>query len=292
MPNALIVGAPKCGTTSLADALRGHSDVFIPYRKELSFFHADDTYQRGFEWYQAFFDEASGEKVRLEATPDYFASEKARDRIATHIPNCKMIFVLRDPVARAHSHYWARARTGREVRSLAEVLRDELNAPMDEQGYMLRNGFFGAHLAGYMDVFDTSQLLVLRMEELAASPTETLARVQSFLEIAPELTAFPKSNVAVEARSDAVQSAMQSVIKSQGFAKTALRAVFPDRVRVRVRKAIRRLNSNPAAKPPLEAEDRELLEETYASDIARLETLLGTDLSAWRARSQTAGPDA
>ncbi len=82
LPEFLIVGAPKCGTTSLADALSQHPDLFIPERKELGFF--DKNWERGMTWLAQYFEQARSEQLRGEATPDYFATPLAAERIAAH----------------------------------------------------------------------------------------------------------------------------------------------------------------------------------------------------------------
>jgi hypothetical protein len=283
LPNALIGGAPKCGTTSLADALTGHPDIFIPYRKELSFFHVDRNYERGLDWYERFFVEGSDKPIRIEATPDYLASQDSCRRIREDLPACRLIFLIRDPVARAHSHYWFRVRTGRESRTFIEALRDEQQSPDDPKGYLIRYGQYAEQLRRYFDAFQREQILVMRFSALIRTPEASLRSVQEFLGVSPMVTTLPNSNPASEVRSEALQDAVRRVTIDRGPVTQSLRAVVPSKIRYRLRQGLKRLNARPAAKPPLELAAREILVGVYRSELDDLEALLGVQLDDWRA---------
>jgi len=282
LPNALIGGAPKCGTTSLADALAGHPDIFIPYRKELSFFHADSNYERGLDWYERFFVEGSDKPIRLEATPDYLASRKSCRRIREDLPGCKLIFLIRDPVARAHSHYWFRVRSGRESRTFAEALRDEQRSPDDPNCYLIRYGQYAEQLRWYFDAFQREQILVMRFSALTRTPEASLRNVQEFLGVSPMVMTLPNSNPASEVRSAALQDVVRRVTSDRGPITQGLRAVVPSKIRYRLRQGLKRLNARPAAKPPIESMTREILAGIYGPELDDLEVLLGVELDAWR----------
>ncbi len=283
LPNALIGGAPKCGTTSLADALAGHPDIFIPYRKELSFFHADSNYERGLEWYERFFVEGSNKPIRLEATPDYLASRESCRRIRENLPGCKLIFLIRDPVERAHSHYWFRVRSGRESRTCAEALRDEQRSPDDPNCYLIRYGQYAEQLRRYFDAFEREQILVMRFSALTRTPEASLRSVQEFLGVSPRVTTLPNSNPAYEVRSTVLQDAVRRLTSDRGPITQSLRAVVPSKIRYQLRQGLKRLNARPVAKPPLESEAREILAGIYRPEIDDLEALLGVRFDEWRA---------
>ena len=283
LPNALIGGAPKCGTTSLAAALAGHPDIFIPYRKELSFFNADSNYERGLDWYGRFFREGSEKPIRLEATPDYLASEESCRRIWGDLPSCRLIFLVRDPVARAHSHYWFRVRSGRESRAFVEALRDEQRSPDDPDCYLIRHGQYAEQLRRYFDAFQREKILVVRFSELTRRPQASLQHVHEFLGVPPMITTLPNSNPASEVRSELLQHAVRRVTSDRGPITQALRAVVPSKIRYRLRQELKRLNARPVTKPPLAPEAQEILVGVYLPELGRLETLLGVQLDEWRA---------
>jgi hypothetical protein len=283
LPNALIGGAPKCGTTSLAEALAGHPDIFIPYRKELSFFHADSNYERGLDWYAHFFREGSEKPIRLEATPDYLASAESSRRIRNDLPGCRLIFLIRDPAARAHSHYWFRARSGRESRAFVEALRDEQRSPDDPDCYLIRYGQYAEQLRRYCEAFDREQILVMRFSELTRAPEESLRSVQEFLGLRPLVTALPNSNPASEVRSEVLQHAVRRVTTDRGPMMQTLRTVVPSKFRYRLRQGLKRLNARPVVNPPIEAEAKEILVGVYRPELDQIEALLGVQLDDWRA---------
>ncbi len=118
LPNFLIIGAAKAGTTSLYDLLKQHPQIYLSFVKEPMFFSHDDNYRRGPEWYaRAFFSGAQGCLERGEASPHYlYWSEKVAPRIKMvygQMP-VKYIVILRDPVERAYSWYWNMVKEGME----------------------------------------------------------------------------------------------------------------------------------------------------------------------------------
>src|SRR5947208_14127778 len=102
LPDFLIVGAMKAGTTSLAAWLRAHPDVFMPPQKEIHFF--DAQWERGVPWYADQFAGAPEGALVGEATPAYMVTTAFLDRMASVVPNARLLVVLREPVARAWSH--------------------------------------------------------------------------------------------------------------------------------------------------------------------------------------------
>src|SRR5688572_14326389 len=112
LPDFLIVGAMRSGTTSLHKYLQAHPDVFVASGKEVHFF--DRRYGRGLDWYRSRFAGVTTERVVGEATPAYMYDENAIARIAHDLPDARLIVVLRNPVDRAYSHYWRNRSRGRE----------------------------------------------------------------------------------------------------------------------------------------------------------------------------------
>lgn len=274
LPELLIVGAPKCGTTSLADALGRHPDLFIPERKEPSFF--DVNWERGMPWFEAYFAAARPGQLRGEATPEYFATPAAAERIARTNPACKLIVLARDPVARAHSHYWFRRNTGRERRSLDEVIAEETaSAEATAAGYLVRHGMYGANLDTYRAHFPAEQLLVLGFDELVREPARVLAEVQRFLGVAPRDLALEQANAARKPYALPVSRAIQWFGRYDGLPKRVLRRLVGEMARKRLRGSLLRFVSKPERNPPLPAETRARLRELYAADSARFQRAIG-----------------
>lgn len=205
LPNFLIIGAQRCGTTSLYSYLVQHPWVSPAWAKELDFF--SKNFAKGLAWYRSQFP-TSLERVyaqylrqrRLltgEASPSYMIYPHAPRRAWQIIPGAKLIALLRNPVDRAYSHFQAMVKAGVERLSFEEAieaeperLRTELERiRRDEQYYSLTcdnycylsRGLYRDQLDAWMVFFPKEQLLILQSEELFADPPGVLARVFEFL---------------------------------------------------------------------------------------------------------------
>ena len=104
LPDFICIGVQRAGTTWLYECLKEHPEVFVPETKELHFFN--DNYEKGIEFYSQYFEEAdSVNQVIGELTPNYYHDIQALQRISQKLPNVKVILILREPIARAYSHY-------------------------------------------------------------------------------------------------------------------------------------------------------------------------------------------
>ncbi|MGC9360471.1 MAG: sulfotransferase family protein [Anaerolineae bacterium] len=202
LPDYVIIGAQKAGTTSLQKALARHPDVCTSLVKEVHYF--DLHYDQGERWYRAHFcrdvSQARAEKpghpvVTGEATPFYLAHPMAAERAAHTIPDARLIVLLRDPVERAYSQYAHEVRLGHEhatvhnafARELALGADDERIGPLgidawtlSHRSYLYR-GLYAKQLAAWFARFDADQFLILRSEDYFAEPVETLDQVCAFL---------------------------------------------------------------------------------------------------------------
>lgn len=167
-----VVGAQKCGTTSLHMYLSQHPKLFLPAQKETEFFYRDDYFRRGGEWYlQTYFSSAKEGQTLGEVCPQYMFSEDVPERIHRVFPCARIVFMLRDPITRAYSHYRMSVRRGREKRSFERVLDEELEAGAvqdrsrePDYGYVYF-GEYGRILGSYMKVFPRRQLKVVFTED-------------------------------------------------------------------------------------------------------------------------------
>ena len=207
LPDFLILGAQKAGTTALYAYLRWHPAITGPSWKEVSYF--DRHYRRGPSWYRGNFPVQARGRLVGEASPGYVFHPLAPERVKATVPDAKLIVLLRDPVARAHSHYHHETLLGREPLSFQEAVEAEPERTRGEEERMVRDpayfsqtwwdytylarGRYAEQLERWLAVFPREQLLVLASEELAAAPAETYARVLEFLG-APdhELKGYPQ----------------------------------------------------------------------------------------------------
>jgi hypothetical protein len=196
LPDFLIIGAQKAGTTALYAYLRWHPGITGPSWKEVSFF--DRHYDRGERWYRGQFPLRARGRLVGEASPGYLFHPLAPARVKETVPDARLIALLRNPVDRALSQYHFEVALGREPLSFDEALDAEperLRADPQawwDHGYVAR-GRYAEQLERWWLAFPREQLLVLTSEELAADPGRTYARVLAFLGVEPhELGDYPR----------------------------------------------------------------------------------------------------
>ena len=209
LPDFLILGAQKGGTTALYSYLRRHPSITGPSWKEVSYF--DRHYVRGEAWYRGNFPNKARTRGKLvgEASPSYLFHPLAPERVRADILNAKLVALLRNPVDRALSHYNHEVALGREPLSFEAALAaeearlaGEVERLVAEPRYFSREwwshtyqarGRYAEQLDRWLAVFPREQLLILPSEDLAAEPERTHARVLDFLGAAPHrLDAYPR----------------------------------------------------------------------------------------------------
>lgn len=207
LPDFLIIGAEKCGTTSLYEYLARHPCVFPSRGKEISYF--DKKFEKKFSWYKLFFPLKwekffikklwKKEFITGEATPRYLNHPLVPKRIAKLIPNVKIIIMLRNPIDRAYSHYQMEYDYGRDQLSFEDAIQKEDERIEGEfekmeklENYYSPKYYWFSHLkAGiYLDqierwhkFFPKEQFLIIKSEDLYENPTETYNQVLKFLNL-------------------------------------------------------------------------------------------------------------
>jgi hypothetical protein len=196
LPDFIIGGAPRSGTTWLYALLDRHPAIYMakPIKPEPKFFLVDHLYERGLAYYATtWFGDVPAGVAAGEKSTDYLESATAAARIAHDLPSVRMIFLLREPVARAYSNYlWTRM-NGLEQEPFARALEleDERERTLPERWKFTRpfsyfsRGVYADLLAPYVTCFPRRQMLVLKFEDLAASPTAVATTVHRFLGVPP-----------------------------------------------------------------------------------------------------------
>lgn len=187
-----VCGAQKGGTTSLFAHFRDHPDLSHPAVKELHFFDDDgrDWRNPDYRRLEAAFSRFDSDRPRYEMTPATAFWPGALERLARYNPQARLIFVLRDPLERAFSHWRMERARGAESLPFAEAIRDgrrrihEGPEVLRRHSYVER-GFYAAQAERALALFPHEQVLFLRSEDLAQDHRATLARIARFLGIAP-----------------------------------------------------------------------------------------------------------
>ncbi len=267
LPDFVIIGAMRAGSTSLARYVGAHPGVSMPSRKELHFF--DWQWDRGIEWYRARFRDATPGTIAGEATPIYMVYREAMERLASAIPEARLLVVLRDPVARAYSHYWYNRMLGFEPLGFREALEAEGRRPSgvtDRRTFdYVERGRYLKQLERVCELFPREALHVVILEELVDAPADTYRAVCRFLGIDDS---FLPANVGEPMNSHAVY-------RSKALAKVARALPEP------LRRVARRMNRREERYDPMDEEIGRELALRFRLENDALAAWLGNDLTAW-----------
>jgi len=194
LPDFIIGGAPRSGTTWLYELLDRHPRVHMakPLKPEPKFFLVDSTYAKGLQFYSdTWFAAAPPDLLTGEKSTDYLESPVAAERIARDLPQARLIFILREPADRAYSNYlWSRM-NGIETESLetALTLEEERERTLPARWRFARpfsyfsRGLYADLLQPYFDRFPRQQILVVKFEDIMSQPAALAQRVHRFLGI-------------------------------------------------------------------------------------------------------------
>ncbi len=296
MPNFLILGAAKSGTTALWFSLRQHPDIFMGPRKEPNFFCGDEilTYCNGpgdfkydvlsLEDYQALYAGATHEKARGEASNSnlYFSSSCAR--IRQYVPEAKLIALLRHPADRAFSAYMHLRRDGREtVEDFGEALALEAEREAlywARMWHLTKVGRYYEQLKPFFDTFDHAQIRVYLYDDFSADPLAVLQDIFRFLEVDPTFeptikTGINRTGVPKYPR---VNALVGKVLDRPNPIRFVSRRLFPEVTRHRVSQYLRGRN---LIRPRIPPDIRRHLTAEFEEEILHLQDLIGRDLSGW-----------
>jgi hypothetical protein len=272
LPNLLVIGAAKCGTTSLHEYLDLHPEVAMSREKELDFFVEEKSWGRGVEWYERQFAAAP---VRGESSPSYTAHPRYRgvpERIRRVVPEAKLVYLVRDPIDRILSHFAHR----QVVRPGA--LEDAFADPGRREGLVAPSRYW-LQLEQYLERFPAERILVVDSDELRARRVETLERVFAFLGVDPTFRspAFTATHnrVAQHSRPNRAGRLLG------GALRRALSAERAQVLRERAPAALKAPFRTPVERPALSPELREQLEEELRDDVERLRAHTGQAFAAW-----------
>jgi hypothetical protein len=196
LPDFIIGGAPRSGTTWLCHLLDKHPDVYIarPLKPEPKFFLVDEVYSCGIDYYaRNWFSDIGAAKRAGEKTTNYLESPAAAARIRQHLPHVRLIFIFREPAERAFSNFlWSRM-NGMETEDFptALALEEQRERTVDGElrftrphAYFAR-GLYAEMLRVYFELFPRPQILCLRFEDIVGQPAALASRLHRFLEVEP-----------------------------------------------------------------------------------------------------------
>ena len=273
LPNLVVIGGLKCGTTSLHHYLNLHPEIAMSRPKELNFFVRELNWALGPDWYASHFDRDA--PVRGESSPHYtnlprFAgvAERMRELLGSE---ARVIYMVRDPIDRMLSHYLHNVGGGYEQRPLEEALADAGSAYFARSRYAMQ-------LTPYLDAFGNERVHVVAREELGAERDATMRGVFEFCGVEPSFRSdqFDRQWETGSGKGSGGFRLMDRAVRLPG-----LRAVdrnfdrLPESLRWLAERVVHEPQTGAAPKPVLAAQLRERLQGLLADDIVRLERITG-----------------
>lgn len=274
LPNFLVIGAQRSGTTWLDRKLRTHPNIYLPdRRKEVHFF--DKYYDRRLEWYQGFFPspELAGDYSAIgEISPMYLFDLAAPARIHECLPDCKLIAILRNPAERAYSQYRLWVSSNGERRDFLTVLQNHPG--------IFERGLYSVQIGRYLEFFSLSDIHVIIFENIHDDPQSALNEISGFLSVDPDLFDSREMGWRMDTTHRPGFPRALAIAKRLG---NSLRASDLDWVIDSAKKlGARSWFGNRGKLPGLDQDIKEMLLARYEADINSLEAMLEIDLSFWR----------
>ncbi len=291
-PNFFIVGAAKSGTTSLADNLRQHPQVFMSPLKEPAYFVKDEG-NNDFDEYVSLFKDAGDAIAIGEATTGYLFDEDAPYAIKEHFPDAKIIIILRNPVDMAYSYWrYTRGIGGNESKSFEQAISaNEIKYRNTEEFrrkainwwgsylYLERASYYG-QVKRYLDVFGRDRVMVYIFEEFIKSHEVSYKDIFTFLGVDTDFTPdFRVSNEGVELRSEFIKKLL---LFNHPFLKRLLKRLMPVEHWGKIKAFLSKINIKKGVRREMKPETRKRLEAFFREDIRMLEGLLGREIQAWK----------
>jgi len=303
LPNFLITGAAKSGTTSLYCYLRQHPDIFMPDLKEPHFFrfynmpddafekeifpNSSDEYVRDFEYYQRLFTKCLPDyKAVGEASSAYlFYHERTIPNIKKFLPDwqkTKIIIILRNPVEASFSHYLMYKIRGSESLSFEQAMEHEHER--FEKGFdsltHFRRFYYSAQVKAYLENFQNTKVFLY--DDLQNNQLGLIQDMYAFLEV--DSTFIPDTEIKYNATGTPKSMFLHNFLTRPNFLKKVARPVISmvssDEKIFQMIEVVKRKNLN-ASKPVISEHTLARLTECYREDILRLQGLINRDLSHW-----------
>jgi len=272
LPNLVVVGGLKCGTTSLHHYLNLHPGVEMSRPKELNFFVAELNWPLGPDWYASNFSGRA--PVRGESSPHYTNRprfEGVAERMRSVVADARLVYMVRDPIDRMLSHYLHNVGGGYDDRTLADAFADP------ESAYVTRSRYF-FQLEPYLEAFGPERIEIVGREELKRDRPATMRRVFAFLGVDPD---FKSEQFEREWETGTAKGRGRFRLMDRAVRLPGLRAVdrnfdrLPEPLRWLVERVVHDPGAGAAPKPEVPPPLRQQLADLFRDDVARLEGVAG-----------------
>jgi len=297
LPNFLIIGAAKSGTTALYHYLNQHPDIFLSPIKETNFFALkgkEVTFKgpndnigihrrtiTNIRDYHTQFVNVADEKAVGEICPSYLYYKDAAKNIQEHIPNAKIIVILREPVERAFSAWVHLKRDGREKLSFKDSLANESRRIKDnwaEIWHYKEEGMYYTQLKRYYDIFPKDNIKVILYEDFKQKPALVYSEVCDFIRV--DNSFVPDMTVKHNTGSFSSINVLTYLFMKRNYIKSFFKIIFPISLRNRIKKTL--FMNNVIQIPILSKNEKDGLKGVFSQEIRRLEELIDVKLENWK----------
>lgn len=284
LPNFIVIGVAKAGTTSYFRYLDQHPQVFMCPIKGSNFFGYEDACNwqwsdegappllrhfqvTTYEEYEALFKDVKDELAIGEVSPQYFRCPTAADKIHAQIPDVKLVASLRNPADRAFSGFMMRTRRGEEVNDIHDELTPESSH--------VKEGFYFPRLKRYYDLFPKDRIKIYIFEEFKKDPSKTITDLFEYINVSTEF--LPDTSVKYNPAGVPRNRLLNRLTFDPTIVRSA-KSILPQSMQ-KVAKNVRRKSMKTPPKFPPDL--RQELIAYYRDDILKLEELIDRDLSIW-----------
>ncbi len=281
------IGAQKCATSWLHDALATHPQVATSDPKELNYFNAN--YERGAVWYEGKFRTSPSTVIAGEFSPNYFISRDAAERAQKYNPDMRLVALLRDPVARAFSSHL------HEIRKKHIPDNTTFEAAMRDNPAYVQQSQYRANITRWLDYFPRAQLLILFAEDIADEPHASFAKIAAHLRISPAIeneVIGGRSHESVAVKSESLQNILRfsgDLARKAGAGGTVARIKSVPAIATVLKRNRTDLRMHV---PDMMPETRMRLEQLFVPDMDFIVRLTGRDTLPWSAWANTNGKTA
>lgn len=285
LPNFLVIGAPKCGTSSLHSVVGQHPEIFTSKVKEPHFFERE-VYSKGLEWYQEeYFQGAEGYHARGESTPNYLTlstivAPRIKESFGDH--DLKFIAIFRDPTKRAYSEYWFRRRRFKEDLTFEEALQNEWLGKRRDWDSFYKGGCYATLLEPFLERFQRDKFHFILLEDLVNDFHGTMRGFTQFLSVSDDFE-FKQvtENQSYVIKNKKIQSITRNPSDPIHRIGKVLSNFLPREKILSIKKLIIKNNLKEEKYPPIAKEVELILREKYRGEIQKLEIIMRRDLSNW-----------
>jgi len=291
LPNFIIIGASRSGTTSLYHYLRQHPQIYMSPIKETNFFAFDNKLNykpelqnhfkiRTFDDYVDLFKQVSSEKIIGEASTRYLRTPFSARCIHNLLADIKLIAILRNPVDRFYSDYLARIRRKREYRNFSDFVESEIsNFSYESYVYsILFPGLYYSNLKRYTELFDSNNLKIFIFEDFISDKKNFFARLLKYLDV--DTNFAPDFDINYNPSGLPRNKYLEMLIGGNKYTKK-LKSMIPYKMLTPINRITMNLQKNNLYKPEMPPSLREKLISFYKPEIIKLQDLIQRDLSSW-----------